>query len=731
MEIVKKNYSGGLLWKRIKLIITHKVNAKKRLLRDFAEQDDIKEKEIGFCAFILYVIGNVLLENTHNKTDILLRWYNSGGISVDALIRQRCECIVDFVVASSLKEDVGISQPMGATLNHSSYPPMSQVGTVVTPEANWVILITCHNGEIFNFRVPPIDNDLVQHLPIDANLTLTEILLRWYKSGDIFFDALIRQMDVGISQPMGATLNHSSYPPMSQVGAVVTPEANWVIPITCRNGEIFNFRVPLINKDLVQHLPIDANLTLSCECTVDFVGASGIKEDVGISQPMGATFNHSSYPPMSQVGAVVTPEANWFIPITCRNGKIFNLHVPPINKDLVQHLPIDANLTLMQTEILLRWYNSGDIFVKALIRQRIKCTVDFVGTSGLKEDVGISQSMGATFNHSSYPPMLQVGAVVIPEANWVIPITYHNGEIFNFRVPPINKDLVQHLPIDANLTLAQLKTMLEDYMHATGSMASIIRKINSRLYLNKDDIMEFTLQELNSNNILYSEYTEVVETKMIPPQVQTRPAISREDVYVRHFAGFRAFMLYVIGNVLLANSHNKVHLGYLASLTQIDEIGSYDLGGIAYTHLIGCLDLVCRFGIGNGSKAVVEMWQVIEYWYYSYFRNGMHDQILEGPDQFPAINNCGPTYCHKVVGEDSTCIRINHPYVQKVLELTSRRCILFGPLLNVWYLEERCHRQVTGVPLVSCDPPSPRNLNGCRLIYCSDGATVAAFLLMP
>ncbi|KAF9599569.1 hypothetical protein IFM89_039385 [Coptis chinensis] len=232
----------------------------------------------------------------------------------------------------------------------------------------------------------------------------------------------------------------------------------------------------------------------------------------------------------------------------------------------------------------------------------------------------------------------------------------------------------------------------------------------------------------------------------------------QDDINEREI-GFRAFMLYVIGNVLLANSHSKVRLGYLASLIQIDEIGSYDWGGAAYMHLIMSLDLVCRFGIDNGSKAVVGMWQVIEYWYYSYFRNGMHVRILEEPDQFPAINNWGPTYRHKVAGEahcnlslarqqiesrtrssivwlpwiDSTCIRINHPYVRKALELTSRRCILFGPLVNVWYLGERCRRQVTGVPSVPCDPPSHMNLNGCQTDillqwYNSGGISVDALI---
>ncbi|KAF9587946.1 hypothetical protein IFM89_006271 [Coptis chinensis] len=161
--------------------------------------------------------------------------------------------------------------------------------------------------------------------------------------------------------------------------------------------------------------------------------------------------------------------------------------------------------------------------------------VDFVGASGLKEDVGISQPMGATLNRSSYPPLSQVEAVVTPEANWVIPITCRNGEIFNLRVPPIDKDLVPHLPIDANLT--PLKTMLEDYMHATASMASFICKMNSGLHSSKDDILEYARQELNSHDISYSEYPEVVAPQMTPPQVQTRLSISREDVYVPHFAG--------------------------------------------------------------------------------------------------------------------------------------------------------------------------------------------------
>ncbi|KAF9613914.1 hypothetical protein IFM89_013161 [Coptis chinensis] len=130
--------------------------------------------------------------------------------------------------------------------------------------------------------------------------------------------------------------------------------------------------------------------------------------------------------------------------------------------------------------------------------------VDFVGASGLNEDVGISQPMGATLNHSSYPPLSQVERLLLPEANWVIPIICRNGEIFNLRVPSIDKDLVPHLPIDANLTPAQLKTMLEDYMHATTSMASFICKMNSGLHANKDDILEYARQELNSHDISYS-----------------------------------------------------------------------------------------------------------------------------------------------------------------------------------------------------------------------------------
>ncbi|KAF9591159.1 hypothetical protein IFM89_002114 [Coptis chinensis] len=75
----------------------------------------------------------------------------------------------------------------------------------------------------------------------------------------------------------------------------------------------------------------------------------------------------------------------------------------------------------------------------------------------------------------------------------------------------------------------------------------------------------------------------------------------QDDINEREI-GFRAFMLYVIGNVLLANSHSKVRLGYLASLIQIDEIGSYDWGGAAYR-----FDYV--FGLGGLVKR-----QYTDYW---------------------------------------------------------------------------------------------------------------------
>ncbi|KAL8160054.1 hypothetical protein V2J09_001591 [Rumex salicifolius] len=42
MEIVKKHDSGGLVWKRIKLTSTRKLNAKKRLLRVWQNEAVLK-----------------------------------------------------------------------------------------------------------------------------------------------------------------------------------------------------------------------------------------------------------------------------------------------------------------------------------------------------------------------------------------------------------------------------------------------------------------------------------------------------------------------------------------------------------------------------------------------------------------------------------------------------------------------------------------------------------------
>ncbi|KAF9597384.1 hypothetical protein IFM89_017730 [Coptis chinensis] len=59
-------------------------------------------------------------------------------------------------------------------------------------------------------------------------------------------------------------------------------------------------------------------------------------------------------------------------------------------------------------------------------------------------------------------------------------------------------------------------------------------------------------------------------------------------------------------------SNSTVRLGYLASLTTIDDICGYDWGGAAYAYLIRSLDKVRRYGTEPKTKTMSAIWQVLE-----------------------------------------------------------------------------------------------------------------------
>ncbi|KAF9592688.1 hypothetical protein IFM89_016765 [Coptis chinensis] len=227
-------------------------------------------------------------------------------------------------------------------------------------------------------------------------------------------------------------------------------------------------------------------------------------------------------------------------------------------------------------------------------------------------------------------------------------------------------------------------------------------------------------------------YTDLYGSiKLVHLEQYTCYAYSDEEVERDMF--LRAFMLYVIGHILCPKSNSTVRLGYLASLTTIDDICSYDWGGAAYAYLIRSLDKVCRYDTEPGTKTMSAIWQVLEYWYYSYCQNGMHVRKVPEPNQFPAINNWGPSFRQHASGEARHILDlarqqlefrsrasiiwqpwkgyIEHHYVQRAKELTNLRCIVFGAHVHTWYLGEHCRRQVTGEASIPCAPPSLTDLS--------------------
>ncbi|KAF9603185.1 hypothetical protein IFM89_034518 [Coptis chinensis] len=239
------------------------------------------------------------------------------------------------------------------------------------------------------------------------------------------------------------------------------------------------------------------------------------------------------------------------------------------------------------------------------------------------------------------------------------------------------------------------------------------------------ELAEEYLPLLNENDIQYGSI------KLVHLEQYTCYAYSDEKV--DRDMCLRAFMIYAIGHILCPKSNSTVRLRYLASLTSIDDICGYDWGGAAYAYLIRSLDKVCRYGTEPGTKTMSAIWQVLEYWYYSYCQNGMHVHKVPEPNQFPAINNWGPSFRLRASGEGRHILDlarqqlefrsrasiiwqpwkgyIEHHYVQRAKELTDLRCIVFGAHVHTWYLGERCLRQVTGETLIPCAPPSPADLS--------------------
>ncbi|XP_026413057.1 protein MAIN-LIKE 2-like [Papaver somniferum] len=100
----------------------------------------------------------------------------------------------------------------------------------------------------------------------------------------------------------------------------------------------------------------------------------------------------------------------------------------------------------------------------------------------------------------------------------------------------------------------------------------------------------------------------------------------------------RIFLLWCIGRFLLGNTTTRVSKGWLELLQNFHNLDEYDWGSAALGNLYDCLD---RWTTSDRDE-MGRMWNIVEYWYYFYFRNcqpflRIDETIINNQCIYPAI----------------------------------------------------------------------------------------------
>ncbi|KAF9612737.1 hypothetical protein IFM89_003747 [Coptis chinensis] len=93
--------------------------------------------------------------------------------------------------------------------------------------------------------------------------------------------------------------------------------------------------------------------TLSRAVNVDYIGPSGLQDDVHISQPVDATLSYTPYPQRECEVDALDNASNWTVPITLQNGQIIHHHIELVGRESVPQLPISDQLSRVKMKAML------------------------------------------------------------------------------------------------------------------------------------------------------------------------------------------------------------------------------------------------------------------------------------------------------------------------------------------------------------------------------------------
>lgn len=200
----------------------------------------------------------------------------------------------------------------------------------------------------------------------------------------------------------------------------------------------------------------------------------------------------------------------------------------------------------------------------------------------------------------------------------------------------------------------------------------------------------------------------------------------------------RAFLLYLFGSTFFSNQRSTIRLGYLASLTMLDQLDKIDWGTAILGSLYSALDLYVLGDI----REMQALWYILPFWYYEYTAN-MHRRMVEmasqvGEQFFPRMRRWEaihyvprapvgvrhelmeariqldmrsrgnlirtPWASHLAHLTDAGIITDAHP-MTVAYTLSIRRVALLTPtFLPMWYLGERCAYQTSSDTRIPGDP---------------------------
>ncbi|KAF9618527.1 hypothetical protein IFM89_002222 [Coptis chinensis] len=143
--------------------------------------------------------------------------------------------------------------------------------------------------------------------------------------------------------------------------------------------------------------------------------------------------------------------------------------------------------------------------------------VDYIGPSGLQDDVHISQPVDATLSYTPYPQREREVNAPDTASNWTVPITLQNGQIIHDHIEPVGRESVPQLPISDQMSRAKMKAMLEDVLHANASKARVISHISNGVYSTPGDVIRaFNDTVGHSSSEDQHTHSQVFETHMTP-----------------------------------------------------------------------------------------------------------------------------------------------------------------------------------------------------------------------